>query len=50
MTPPKLPDALKSATVMTPMALNKVRFNVNHTLLTPCKLAGDGDAQSGQKP
>lgn len=35
MTTDRLPDGLKSATVMTPMELNKVRFVKDHTVITP---------------
>lgn len=35
MTTIELPKTLKSVTVLKPMAVNKIRFEVNHTLITP---------------
>ena len=50
MTDVKIPADLTGYTVMSPMAVNKIRFEVNHTLLTPevLKRAAEKAAASAQ--
>ena len=38
-----LPAGLTSATVMTPLQMNKIRFVRNHTVITPQALAHSGE-------